>query len=335
VTRAVRSRDADLGRLGELIAVAEKAFLQRMPRSVALRQSASTSLAGGVASSWQDVPPCPVWIERGERGRVWDVDGSEYVDMDGGFGVGVAGHAHPAVVAAVERRVRLGTHFGRPVEDAIVVSRLLAERFRLPLWRFGNSGTEATMDAVHLMRVAADRKKIIKVEGAYHGHHDSVQVSTFPLPDTADMGPDHRPRPVPHGRAYPAELAELTAVVPFGDITAVRRVLEENPDSIAGMIIEPIMMNIGVVSPPPGYLAELKNLLHAHGAYLAFDEVKTGLTVAPGGATELYGVTADIVCLAKVLGGGFPCGAIGATAELMRLVSDHTYQQVGTFNGNR
>ncbi|NUS85555.1 MAG: aminotransferase class III-fold pyridoxal phosphate-dependent enzyme [Streptomyces sp.] len=333
-TLTAQAEERDLAQLDRLIVAHEKLLTDRMRCSLELREAARATLAGGVASAWQDSQPGAIWIERGEGGRVWDADGTEYVDMHGGFGAGLAGHAHPAVVEAVERRVRMGTHFGHPTEDLISVSRLLRDRFRLPLWRFSNSGTEATMDAVHLMRVATGRKKIIKVEGAYHGHHDSVQVSTFPTPEGTDIGPDHRPRSVPHGPAIPGEFVDLTVAVPFGDIDAARTVLEENPDSVAGMIIEPVMLNIGVVVPPASYLAELVDLLHAHGAYLAYDEVKTGLAVAPGGATELFGVTPDIVCLAKALGGGLPCGAIGGTAELMELIADNTYQQVGTFNGN-
>ncbi|MFC7484962.1 aspartate aminotransferase family protein [Luedemannella flava] len=211
-------------------------------------------------------------------------------------------------------------------------SRALANRYGLPLWRYNNSGTEATMDAIHLMRVAAGRPKIIKVEGTYHGHHDSVQVSVYP--SLAAAGPSSRPRSVPGSRAIPAAVADLTVVVPFGDLGAVERALVEHRDEIAGMIIEPIMMNIGLVPPPPGYLASLRDLLHRHGAYLAYDEVKTGLAVAPGGAVEWSGVMPDLVCLAKALGGGLPCGAIGGVPALMGLIATGEYEQVGTFNGN-
>jgi len=214
----------------------------------------------------------------------------------------------------------------------VTVARELRRRFGLPMWRYNNSGTEATMDAVHLMRVASGRPKIIKVEGTYHGHHDSVEVSVMPEPD--EVGPPDRPFAVPDGTAVPSALLNLTAVVPFGDLSAVERVLIENRGDIAGMIIEPLMMNIGLLPPPPGYLAGLKELLHKHGAYLCFDEVKTGLALAPGGATEWSGVTPDLVCLAKALGGGVPCGAIGGTRELMCLIATGDYEQVGTFNGN-
>ena len=224
-------------------------------------------------------------VPRSRRGlEVWDVDGTEYVDLHNGFGATLAGHAHPAIVAAVSDRVAAGTHFAQPVPDIIPVAAELARRFGLPLWRFANSGTEATMAAIHLMRVATGRDRIIKVEGSYHGHHDAVQVSVFPEP--VDAGPAEQPAVVPEHGAIPAAVAELTHVVPFGRLDAVRRVLLAHPGEIAGMIVEPVMMNIGVVPPPPGYLEALATLLHTHGALLTFDEVKTGLTIAPGGATE-------------------------------------------------
>ena len=310
----------------------EAELVARTPRSHELHVEASAYLPGGVASSWQDAPPCPVFVERGSGSRIWDVDGNEYVDLHGGFGAMVAGHAHPAIVAAVSERVAAGTHFAQPVPDIIAVAAELGRRFGLPLWRFANSGTEATLAAVHLMRAATGRARIIKVEGSYHGHHDAVQVSVYP--DEAAAGSPSEPRPVPEHGAISAEAAALTHVVPFGRVDAVRKVLDEHPGEVAGMIVEPVMMNIGVVPPPPGYLDMLADLLHRHGALLTFDEVKTGLTIAPGGATERFGVVPDIVCLAKALGGGVPCGAIGGTTDVMEVISDGTYEQVGTFNGN-
>lgn len=324
--------DRDLTLLDTLIDTEESVFLARTAESRRVRAASADVLPGGVASNWQDAPPGAVWISHGAGSRVVDVDGTSYVDLHGGFGVGLAGHAHPAIVAAVSDRVRKGTHFAQPTEDAVVVARELARRFGVPLWRFGNSGTESTMDAVHLMRAATGRMKIIKVEGTYHGHHDSVQVSVYPGPD--ERGPAGRPYSVPTGPAVPPALAQLTLVVPFGDLEPVERLLVENPGEIAGMIIEPIMMNIGLIAPPDGYLTGLKALLHRHGAYLAFDEVKTGLAVSRGGATQWSGVVPDLICLAKALAGGIPCGAIGGVPELMGMIADGTYEQVGTFNGN-
>jgi glutamate-1-semialdehyde 2,1-aminomutase len=309
---------AVMSRLDELIAEQEQAFVRRQPRSAELRERARRSLAGGVTSSWQIARPQPVWISHGAGSRVWDVDGNQYVDLHGGYGVMAVGHAHPRVVAAVSERVRRGTHFAQPTEEAIVVAEELARRFGLPLWRFANSGTEATMDAVHLMRAITGRPRIVKVEGCYHGHHDSVQVSVYPAPH--ELGP--------------SEVVALTSVVPFNDLEAVERVLAEHPGEVAGMLLEPVMMNAGIIPPEPGYLEGLRELTARHGVLLTFDEVKTGLTAAPGGATERYGVTPDIVCLAKAMGGGLATAAIGGTEAVMGHIASGDYDQVGTFNGN-
>jgi glutamate-1-semialdehyde 2,1-aminomutase len=329
---AARSGGLLLERMDALIEQQEKVMLKRTTKSQAMRAEAESVLAGGVASSWQDAPPCAVWIDYGKGPRIWDVDGFEYSDFHGGFGVGLAGHAHPAIVAAVQDRVTKGTHFAQPTEDAIVVARELSKRYGLSQWRYNNSGTEATMDAFHLMRVATGRTKVIKVEGSYHGHHDAAQVSVYP--ELEEAGPVDAPNSVRYSTGIPDPMAQLTVIVPFGNLEAVERALATHSGEIAGMIVEPVMMNIGLIPPPPGYLGDLKELLHKHGAWLAFDEVKTGFGLAPGGATELFGVTPDLLCTAKSMGGGLPCGAIGGVPEIMNLIADRTYEQVGTFNGN-
>ena len=319
-------------RLDELIAAQEGRFLERQPRSRALLERAGRSLAGGVTSSWQISRPQAVWISHGRGSRVWDADGNEYVDLHGGYGVMAVGHAHPAVVAAVSGRVAKGTHFAQPTAEAIVVAEELARRFGLPLWRFANSGTEATMDAVHLMRAITGRSRIVKVEGCYHGHHDSVQVSVYqPL---EELGPAHGPASAVASSGIPAEIVELTSVVPFNDLEVAEKVFATHPDEIAGMLLEPVMMNAGIIPPQPGYLEGLQELTRRHGALLAFDEVKTGVTAAPGGAVERYGVTPDIICLAKAIGGGLSTAAIGGTREVMDHITSGQYDQVGTFNGN-
>src|SRR5690348_12311150 len=249
---------------------------------------AARSLAGGVTSSWQITAPQPVWLSHGRGSKIYDVDGNEYVDLHGGYGVSLAGHAHPAIVAAVQRQVSLGTHFAQPTPDAVTVAEELAARFRLPLWRFANSGTEATMDAVHLMRAITGRDLIIKIEGCYHGHHDSVQVSV--APEAEDAGPQEKPSSVPASSGIPKAITDLTLIATFNDLDSVARLLDEHEGQIAGMILEPVMMNAGIIKPGPGYLANLKDLLHDHGALLTFDEVKTGLTVGPGGVTRLENV---------------------------------------------
>jgi glutamate-1-semialdehyde 2,1-aminomutase len=318
--------------LDRLIAEQEAAFLSRMSRSRELLETATESLAGGVTSSWQAAKPLPVWIERGKGAHIWDVDGTEYVDMHGCFGAMLVGHAHPAIVRAVSERITRGSHFAQPTADLIPVTRELARRFGLPLWRMTNSGTEATMNAVHLMRQFTKRRLIIKVEGAYHGHHDSVQVSVYP--GRKERGPASRPHSVPEGGFLTQAMADLTVVVPFGDLDALAWALETHEGEIAGMIVEPIMMGIGIVEPPPGYLQAAHDLLKKHGALLALDEVKTGFTVGPGGASAAMGLAPDLICLAKSLGGGLPCGAIGGTRQVMALIETGAYEQVGTFNGN-
>jgi len=319
-------------RLATVIAEQEAIFIRRQPASARLAARARDHLAGGVTSSWQITEPQPVWLSHGKGSKVYDADGNEYVDLHGGYGAALAGHAHPAIVKAVRDQVGYGTHFAQPTENAIVVAAELAGRFGLPRWRFANSGTEATMDAVHLMRSLTRRDLIIKVEGGYHGHHDSVQVSVMPAEDEA--GPADRPIAVPASSGIPAAITDLTLIASFNDLASVNRLLEEHPDQVAGMIVEPVMMNAGIIPPLPGYLAGLRDLLHAHGALLTFDEVKTGLTVGPGGVTALSGVTPDIVCLAKSLGGGVAVAAVGGTARVMEHVASGGYEMVGTFNGN-
>jgi glutamate-1-semialdehyde 2,1-aminomutase len=319
-------------RLDAVVAEQEQIFVDRQPQSRLLSERAVGALAGGVTSSWQITRPQTVWISHGVGSKIYDVDGTEYVDMHGGYGAGLAGHAHPAIVEAVSRRVVRGTHFAQPTEDAIIVAEELGARFGLPLWRFTNSGTEATMDAVHLMRAITGRDLIIKVEGCYHGHHDSVQVSVTPEAD--DIGPAERPVGVPASTGIPEAILSLTKIASFNSVESVRRLLEENPGQIAGMIIEPIMMNAGIILPVDGYLPALKAVLHEHGSLLAFDEVKTGLTVGPGGVTAAFGTTPDIVCLAKAIGGGLCFGALGGTEEVMSYVANRIYNMVGTFNGN-
>jgi glutamate-1-semialdehyde 2,1-aminomutase len=319
-------------RLESLIAEQEAAFLDRQPRSRKLLERARGSLAGGVTSSWQIARPQAVWISHGAGSKVWDADGNAYVDLHGGYGVMLVGHANPAVVEAVRAQVARGSHFAQPTELAIEVAEELVRRFGLPLWRFGNSGTEATMDAVHLMRAITGRDLIIKVEGCYHGHHDSVQVSVYPELD--EVGPAERPASVPASSGIPAAVTDLAVVVPYNDLGALERALAEHRGEVAGMILEPVMMNAGIILPVPGYLEGVRELTRRHGVLLAFDEVKTGLTSGPGGVTRAHGVTPDIICLAKAMGGGLATAAIGGSEAVMDHITRGDYEQVGTFNGN-
>ncbi len=331
ITRAdVVEIDMDL--VEELTKREVAALDRKHARSLTYREEAKTHLPGGVSSSWQTWPPHPIYVSHGKGSRIWDIDANEYVDYHNGYGVMVMGHSHPKIVEAVQKRAELGTHFAQPTEDALVVAENLAERYRLPYWRFGNSGTEATLDAVRIMRALTGRTLIMKIEGSYHGHHDSLMVSVFP--SKVDAGPREHPIAVPQTLGLPDGVAEQVVVVPFNDADAAERAFREHEGRIAGMVIEPVMTNCGVVLPDPGYLGRLKEICHANGALLAFDEVKTGFTVAWGGAVEAFDVVPDLICLAKALGAGLPCGAIGGTGDAMRMIIEGELDQVGTFNGN-
>jgi glutamate-1-semialdehyde 2,1-aminomutase len=305
---------------------------ERTAGSGRMYERAASVMPGGVPSAFQAGDPWPVYLERGEGSRVWDVDGNEYMDFHNGFGVMCVGHANPVIAAAVKARMDEGTHFAAPTEGSIVVAEELRRRWGLPQWRFTNSGTESTMDAIHLARAATGRDLIVKIEGTYHGHHDAVMVSV--KPPAAQMGDRERPASVPYGEGYPEALTDLTRVVPFNDADALAALLAELDGQVAGLIIEPAMMNVNIVPPVAGYLERVRELTRDRGVTLIFDEVKTGAAVAAGGATELYGVEPDVVCLAKAICGGLPGGAIGMTDELAALVADGRVRQQGTFNGN-
>jgi glutamate-1-semialdehyde 2,1-aminomutase len=242
------------------------------------------------------------------------------------------GHANPRIADAVKRQVEQGTHFAAPTGGSIRVAEELRRRFGLPQWRFTNSGTESTMDAVHVARGATGRDVILKIEGSYHGHHDAVMVSVYPPLEA--LGDRDDPISVPFGAGYPRAITELTRSVPFNDAQALGHVLDRLAGQVALLIMEPAMMNINIVLPREGYLEEVRRLTSAHGVQLVFDEVKTGATISPGGATQRFGVRPDIITLAKATCGGLPGGAIGMTEELAAVIADGTVHQYGTFNGN-
>src|SRR5215217_1788339 len=324
--------ELDPDRIDSLIEEEEDELEPKHRVSIEYKKEVGRTVAGGVASSWQDSPPHTIFIDRGQGSRIWDLDGNAYTDFHLGYGAMVVGHAHPKIVEAVQRQAARGTHFAQPTRDLDVVGENLVDRFGLPLWRFCNSGTEATLEAVRLMRAATGRDLILKIEGSYHGHHDSLMFSV--VPDPEQIGPREHPMTLPQVPGIPQAVANHVRVVPFNDLDEVRRALDENDGKVAGMIVEPAMMNCGVIMPEPGYLQGLTDLLHQRGAFLAFDEVKTGATIAYGGAVEAFGVTPDVVTLAKAIGGGLPCGAIGATEELFRPVVSGEMDMAGTFNGN-
>lgn len=331
-TGTLGSTGIDRGRIAELTERERARLAERTQRSREYFERAKAVMPSGVPSSFQSNDPWPTYIERGVGAQVWDVDGNEYRDFHNGFGVMCIGHANPTVGATVKRQIDNGTHFAAPTEGSIIVAEELRRRFDLPHWRFTNSGTESTMACCHLARGATGRDMLLKIEGSYHGHHDAVMVSIYPPLEA--LGERDDPISVPYGAGMPHALTELTRAVPFNDADALERVLAKIGDQVAGLIMEPAMMNINIIPPLPGYLERVRELTMAHGIKLIFDEVKTGCTIAAGGAIERFGVKPDIVALAKASCGGYPGGAIGMSDELAQLIEDDVVHQYGTFNGN-
>jgi glutamate-1-semialdehyde 2,1-aminomutase len=332
---APATTDLDRARIAELTGREQKRLDERTQGSRTLFERARNALSGGVASAYQERQPWPIYLSHGRGSHVWDVDGTEMVDFHNGFGSMVQGHAHPAIVKAVRERVELGTHFAAPTEDGVAVAEELKRRWDLPRWRFVNSGSEATMDAIRIARAATGRETIVKIFGSYHGHHDYVMVSIGVPYD--QIGDREHYVSLRYGAGIPQAVAEMTIAVPFNDAGAMeRRIIQlfEEGRPPACVIMEPAMMNLGVVLPEPGYLEAVRELTRKHDVLLIFDEVKTGLCIAAGGATERFGVKPDLVTLAKALGGGLPTGAIGGTEEAFDVVEKGTVYQVGTYNGN-
>jgi glutamate-1-semialdehyde 2,1-aminomutase len=327
--------EIDHARVEELAEQQLALLNERTPGSAAMYERARKSLSGGVASSYQLRDPWPIYLVSGEGPMVTDVDGNRYWDFHNGFGSMVQGHANPAIVKAVRERTELGTHFAAVTEDTIIVAENLAERFGLERWRFVNSGSEATMDAIRIARALTGRETIMKIFGSYHGHHDAVMVS-IGVP-YEEIGDRENLASLPYGAGIPKAVSDLTIAVPFNDAGAMERRIERlaAEDRLpACVIMEAAMMNLGVVLPQPGYLEQVREITSRHGIVLIFDEVKTGLAIAAGGATERFGVQPDMVTLAKTLGGGLPSGAIGGSEWAMSVVEDGSVYQVGTYNGN-
>ena len=327
--------ELDRQRIKQLIEREERELNARTTKSGELYERAKRTLSGGVASSYQLRDPWPIYLERGEGPRVWDVDDNEMLDFHNGFGSMVPGHANPAIGRAINERYAKGTHFAAPTEDAVIVGEELLRRWGLPRWRYTNSGSESTMDAIRIARGYTGRETIMKIFGSYHGHHDGVMVSIGVEYDA--IGDKDDLASLPYGAGIPQAVVDLTIAVPFNDAEAMdRRIarLDAEGRKPACVIMEAAMMNLGVVLPEPGYLEAVREITERHGVVLIFDEVKTGLAIAAGGATERYGVTPDLVTLAKVLGGGLPSGAIGGSEEVMSVVEDGSVYQVGTYNGN-
>ena len=293
-------------------------------------ERAERHIPGGVNSpvrAFGAVGGHPPFISRGSGARLWDVEGRSYLDFVGSWGPLILGHAHPEIVGALEEAARRGTSFGAPTPLEVELAEKLCQSLpSMEKVRLVNSGTEATMSALRLARGATGRKAVIKFEGCYHGHADSLLakagsgVATFNLPDSAGV---------------PEEFVRFTLTLPYNDLPAVEKLFAQRGEEIAAIILEPVAGNMGCVLPAPGFLEGLRALTEQHGALLLFDEVITGFRIAPGGAQERFGVRADLTTLGKVIGGGLPVGAYGGRADLMDQVAPlGPVYQAGTLSGN-
>ena len=296
-------------------------------QSESLFQRAQEVIPGGVNSpvrAFRGVGGAPLFIEMGQGGRIFDADNLQYIDCIGSWGPMILGHGHRYVVEAVKKAATRGFSFGAPTAAEIELAEMVIQAVpSMEMVRLVNSGTEATMSALRLARAATGRKKILKFEGGYHGHVDSLLVkagsggATFNVPDSAGV---------------PEELTNLTLIARYNDLDDVR---DKMSNEVAAIIVEPVAGNMGCIPPQPGFLEGLRSICDEHGALLILDEVMTGFRVAYGGAQARYGVRPDITTLGKIIGGGMPIGAYGASRKLMELVSPlGPMYQAGTLSGN-
>lgn len=292
--------------------------------------AAQKLMPGGVSSpvrAFKSVGGQPIVFDRVQGAYVWDVDGNQYIDYVGSWGPAICGHAHPEVTKALHEALEKGTSFGAPsVLENVLAEMVIDAVPSVEMVRFVNSGTEACMSVLRLMRAFTGREKIIKFEGCYHGHADMFLVKAGS--GVATLG-------LPDSPGVPKSTTGATLTAPFNNLEAVKALFDENPGEIAGVILEPIVGNAGFIPPDGGFLAGLRELTQEHGALLVFDEVMTGFRIAYGGAQEKFGITPDLTTMGKVIGGGLPVGAYGGRRDIMGLVAPAgPMYQAGTLSGN-
>ncbi|MDJ0619546.1 MAG: glutamate-1-semialdehyde 2,1-aminomutase [Calothrix sp. MO_192.B10] len=292
--------------------------------------AAQNLMPGGVSSpvrAFKSVGGQPIVFDHVKGAYIWDVDGNQYIDYVGTWGPAICGHAHPDVIAALHDALEKGTSFGAPCAlENVLAEMVIAAVPSMEMVRFVNSGTEACMAVLRLMRAFTKREKVIKFEGCYHGHADMFLVKAGS--GVATLG-------LPDSPGVPKSVTSNTLTAPYNDLEAVKALFEENPGEIAGVILEPVVGNAGFITPDAGFLEGLRELTQEHGALLVFDEVMTGFRIAYGGAQEKFGITPDLTTLGKIIGGGLPVGAYGGRRDIMSMVAPAgPMYQAGTLSGN-
>ena len=304
--------------------------MTELKRSQELFNEAQRYLPGGVNSpvrAFKAVGGVPLFVRRGKGATIYDEDGNEFIDYVGSWGALILGHAHPRIVTATKQAIEHGTSFGTPTERETVLAKMVCAAMpSMEMVRFVNSGTEATMSAIRLARAATGRDKIVKFTGCYHGHSDGLLIKA---------GSGMVTLSIPSCPGVPSSFTSQTLVAPYNNLEAVAQIFRDFRQEIAGVIVEPIAANMGVVPPQPGFLEHLRGLTQESGALLIFDEVITGFRVAYGGAQTRYKVTPDLTCLGKIIGGGLPVGAYGGRREIMEMLAPvGPVYQAGTLSGN-
>lgn len=325
---AVNPMPLDRERVRALLRSEWERFSEGTSRSRGEYEAAVRTMPLGVPSSFQHWDPYPISIASAEGAYMRDVDGRELLDLSMGFGAMLAGHLNPAVVAEVKKALTTGMLFVTPSPASREAAEIVCRRFQLEQVRFANSGTEATMYAVRTAKAYTGREALVKIEGGYHGSADSLTVSAKPA--LAVAGPADEPNAV----VQPGTNPGVVFVVPYNDLGALERIFEREHKTIACFILEPVLENLAIVLPEPGYLEGVRELCDRYEIVLIFDEVKTGLTAGPHGAAARLGIQPDLITLAKSIGGGMPVAAFGGKATIMGAVSDSRMPHFGTFNGN-
>jgi glutamate-1-semialdehyde 2,1-aminomutase len=299
-------------------------------KSQQLYQQALNLIPGGVNSpvrACKSVGAAALFIDRADGSHIFDADGNRFIDYIGSWGPMILGHRHPAVIEAITGVLQRGTSFGAPIDLEIQLAQMVIDAYpSVDMVRMVNSGTEATMSAVRLARAVTNRQIVVKFDGCYHGHADTLLVAAGS--GVATLG-------IPGSPGIPESVARHTLSLPFNDIDSVQKVMEQQGDNIACIIVEPVAGNMGLVTPKVGFLEALKELSQKYGSILIFDEVMTGFRVARGGAQSLYGISPDLTCFGKIIGGGLPVGAYGGRQDLMdHIAPQGSVYQAGTLSGN-